>query len=72
MVQFYKILKKTIVIIAIIIKIPPASPASTAATKGDYWKDHITQKRDKQPQSILPLKWINAGERPSRLQVIKQ
>jgi hypothetical protein len=72
MVRFYKILKKTIVIIAIIIKIAPASPTSTAATKGDYWKDRVTQKRDKQPQSILPLKWINAGERPSRLQVIKQ
>ena len=72
MVQFYKILKKTIVIIAIIFEIAPTSPASTTATKGDYWKDHITQKRDKQPQSILPLKWINAGERPSRSQVIKR
>ncbi len=64
MVQFYKYLKKTIVIIAIIIKIAPASPASTTVTKGDYCKDHVTQKCDKRPQSILPLKWINAGERP--------
>ncbi len=72
MVRFYKILKKTIVIIAIIFEIAPASPASTTATKGDYWKDHITQKRDKRPQSFLPLKWINSGERPSRSQVIKR
>jgi hypothetical protein len=40
-------LKENIMIIAIIIEIAPSSPASTAATKGDYWKDHVTQKHDK-------------------------
>jgi hypothetical protein len=71
MVQFYKLLKKTIMIIVIIIETTPTSPASTAATKGDYWKDHVTQQYDNRPQPILPPKWANAGERPSRLQVIK-
>ncbi len=68
MVQFYEILKKTI---AIINKTTPASPTPAAATKGDYWKDHITLKGNKQLQSNKPLKWKSTREKPSRLQIIK-
>jgi hypothetical protein len=72
MVRFYKILKTTIAIIAITTETTPASPTPTAATKEDYWKYHVTLKRDKRLQSNQPLKWKFARERPSRLQVIKQ
>ncbi len=56
----------------IIIATAPASPAPAATTKRDYWKDHITLKRSKQPQSNQPKKWKHASGTPSRLQVIKQ
>jgi hypothetical protein len=48
MVQFYKLLKKTITIIAIINKTKPASPTPATTTKGVFWKDHTTPKFDKQ------------------------
>ncbi len=72
MVRFYKILKTTIAIIVITTKTAPASPTPAAATNEDYWKDHVTLKCDKWPQSNQPLKWKYAKERPSRLQVIQQ
>jgi hypothetical protein len=55
----------------IIIETAPASATPTATTKGDYWKDHITLKGDKQPQSNQSPKWKHARETPSRSQVIR-
>jgi hypothetical protein len=56
----------------IIVKTAPASPTPATATKGDFRKDHITPKCDKQLQSNQPLKWKSTREKPSRSQVIKR
>jgi hypothetical protein len=44
MVWFYKILKKTIAIVAIIVTTAPTPPTPVTAAKGDELKHHITPK----------------------------